>query len=204
MKIHRLNSNDAFGKLRSIGSLLAVAALILWVAWPRQPGIDPHDLSRADGRPRFWATTYSKRELPPNLTWRQRLGWVWMEYQRRHGKPNPTAWSFPVTPVQPCSIEGLLNQCMEVSGTHYLVAVEIAGGGVQFGSTNVLNGAQWVAAFEHALETNSSVLCYDYAKKRNFEDSLLLIREGRGLVKVVPRSKLAEYRKAGLVKSRPP
>jgi len=29
MKIHRLNSNDAFGKLRSIGSLLAVAALIL-------------------------------------------------------------------------------------------------------------------------------------------------------------------------------
>src|SRR5436853_7865741 len=105
-----------------------------------------------------------------------------MEYQRRHGKPNPTAWSFPATPVQPCSIEGLLNQCMEVSGTHYLVAVEIAGGGVQFGSTNVLNGAQWVAAFEHALETNSSVLCYDYAKKRNFEDSLLLIRQGRGLV----------------------
>src|SRR5258708_4473315 len=29
MKIHRLNSNDAFGKLCSIGSLLAVAALIL-------------------------------------------------------------------------------------------------------------------------------------------------------------------------------
>src|SRR5260370_2642729 len=29
MKIHRLNSNDVFGKLRSISSLLAVAALIL-------------------------------------------------------------------------------------------------------------------------------------------------------------------------------
>jgi len=88
---------------------------------------------------------------------------------------------------------------MQVTGTQYFVAVEIAGA-VEFGSTNVLNGAQWVAAFEHAIET-SPVLCYDYEKKRNFEDTLLLIREKGGLVKVVPRSKLADYEKAGLVTS---
>ncbi len=88
---------------------------------------------------------------------------------------------------------------MEVSGTQYLIAVEIAGA-VEFGSTNSLNGAQWVAAFEHAIETSGPVVCYDFAKKRNFQDTLLLIRETPGVVKVVPRTKLAEYRKAGLVK----
>jgi hypothetical protein len=89
---------------------------------------------------------------------------------------------------------------MEVSGTQYLIAVEI-GGAVEFGSTNALNGAQWVVAFEHTIETSNPVICYDYAKKRNFQDTLLLIRERPGLVKVLPRTKLAEYQKAGLVKA---
>ena len=43
--------------------------------------------------------------------------------------------------------------------------------------------------------------CYDYAKKRNFQDTLLLIRETPRLDKVVPRTKLAEYQKARLVKA---
>ena len=43
--------------------------------------------------------------------------------------------------------------------------------------------------------------CYDYAKKGTFDDSLLLIRERPGVVKVVPRTKLAEYQAAGLVET---
>ena len=139
-------------------------------------------------------------QAPPNLTLRQRLFWAWEQYQRRHGKRNPAAWSFPASPVQLCSIDGLLNQCMEVTGTRYLIAVEVAGA-VEFGSTNALSGAQWAAAFEHAIETSDSVMCYDYVKKRGFQDTLLLIRERPGVVKVVPRTKLAEYQKAGLVKA---
>jgi hypothetical protein len=138
--------------------------------------------------------------MPANLTLRQRLFWVWMDYKQRHGKRNPAAYSFPARPVEFCSIQGLLNQCMDVSGTRYLIAVEIAGA-VEFGSTNALNGAQWVAAFEQAIETSKPVVCYDYARKRNFQDTLLLIREAPGTVKVVPRSKLAEYQQAGLVKA---
>lgn len=80
---------------------------------------------------------------------------------------------------------------MEMTGTQYLIAVEIAGS-IQFRCTNALNGAQWVAAFEHAIEASDPVICYDYATKRNFEDRLLLIREKPGVVKVVPRTKLAE------------
>jgi len=179
--------------------VLCWAALFAWLAWPAGPENNPYDLSRADGKSRFYSTSYPKTQRPARLTLRQWLAWEWMQYQQRHRKRNPSACSFPAMPVELCSIHGLLNQCMEVSGTQYMIAVEIAGA-VEFGSTNSLNGAQWVAAFEHAVETSGPVVCYDYAKKRNFQDTLLLIRETPGVVKVLPRSKLAEYRKAGLVK----
>jgi hypothetical protein len=188
-------------RLWFVATVLGLAALYAWLVWPSSElGIDVFTLSREDGKSRFYATTYSKMQRPPHLRLYQRVVWTWMEYQRRHGKRNPAAFSFPASPVGPCSIHGLLNQCMEVTGTRYLIAVEIAGA-VEFGNTNTLNGTQWVAAFEHAIETNDSVICYDYAKKRNFQDMLLLIRERPGLVKVVPRSKLVDYQKAGLVKA---
>jgi hypothetical protein len=183
-----------------VAAVLCLAALVAWLAWPSDPERNPYDLSRADGKSRFYATTYPRTQRPANLTLLQRLTWEWVQYRQRHGKRNPAAYSFPGRPVQLCGIQGLLNQCMEVSGTQYLIAVEIAGS-VEFGSTNALNGSQWVAAFEHAIETSERVVCYDYAKKRNFQDTLLLIRERPGLVKVVPRSKLAEYQKAGLVEA---
>lgn len=182
-----------------VGVVLCCAALFAWAAWPSDPQNTPYELSRADGKSRFYVTAYPKTQRPANLSLRQRLVWEWTEYRHRHRKRNPSAYSFAARPVELCSIQGLLNQCMEVSGTQYLIAVEIAGA-VKFGSTNSLNGTQWVAAFEHALETSGPVVCYDYAKKRNFHDTLQLIRETPGVVKVVPRTKLAEYRKVGLVK----
>lgn len=89
---------------------------------------------------------------------------------------------------------------METSGTKYLIAVEVLGGTVDFGHTNTLNGVQWVSAFEQAL-TNQSVSCSDFADRRRFSDTLLLIHERPDLVKVVPRSKLSVYQAAGLVKA---
>ena len=82
------------------------------------------------------------------------------------------------------------------------MAVEIAGP-VSFGSTNTLSGSQWTAAVEHTLETTDKMLCYDYAQNLNFEDSLLLIRESPGEVKIVPRTKLAAYQNAGMIKKVP-
>jgi hypothetical protein len=87
---------------------------------------------------------------------------------------------------------------MEISGTRYLVAVEVRAQ-IEFGNTNELSGAQWVAAVEQKLRAGQLVRCYDYAKKGKFDDSLLLICERPGVVKVVPRTKLAEYQAAGLV-----
>jgi hypothetical protein len=181
---------------------LSVAACIAWLAWPSQSNVSVFELSRADGKPRFWVTTYSKADLS-SLTLRQRLYYMWMDYVRRRAKPNPAAYSFSAHRVQPCSLSGLLNQCMETGGTKYLIAVEAAPGTVDFGYTNTLNGAQWVAAFERAI-TNQPVLCFDFPKHRNFKDELVLIREKPDLVKVVPRTKLVDYQKAGLVKEDQP
>ena len=182
-----------------VAPVLVLAAFILCLAWPREN--DPFELSRADGRPRFFATVYSKTPVPPNLPLAERLVREWYQYKRHHGTPNPASWSFPATPVQLCSIHGLLSQCMEVAGTRYLIAVEAGAASVEFGSTNALNGAQWVAAFERAIETSDGVLCTDLAKRQGFRDKLLLIRERPRVVKVVPRSRLAEYQNAGLVRA---
>lgn len=180
--------------------VLGAAALIAWWAWPSasSSGISVIDLSRADGKPRFFATSYAQSDRS-NLPFGRRLLWAWMDFKRRH-MPNPKAYTFPPGPVQLCSIQGLLNQCMETSGTKYLIAVEVLGGTVNFGHTNKLNGIQWVSAFEQAL-TNQPIWFYDYTNKQGFNDTLLLIRERPDLVKVVPRSKLSAYEKAGLVKA---
>lgn len=182
-----------------LGLVVIGASLIAWLAWPQEQQDGPYELSRQDGKSRFWATSLPKSERPEKLSLLQRLRWDFDQYRERRQRPNPTRYTFPATPTQSFGITALLNQCMEVSGTQYLVAVEIAGV-VEFGTTNSLNGALWVAAFENALENSRPVVCYDYAKKRNFQDTLLLIRETRGVVKVIPRSKLDDYRKAGLVK----
>jgi hypothetical protein len=185
-------------RLWFLATVLGIAAFYGWLLWPSDTAISPYDLSRADGKPRFYATTFPKLEPPRNLPVPQRLLWTVAQYQRRHRKPNAAAYTFPAKPVGPCSIQGLLNQCMEVTGTQYFIAVEIAGT-VEFGHTNRLNGAQWVTAFEHAIEASGPVVCYDYARKRNFQDRMLIIRERPGVVKIVPCTKLAEYRKAGLL-----
>jgi hypothetical protein len=179
--------------------VLGFAGLVGWMFWPTESEEDPYSLSRADGKSRFWVTRSPQMQMPANLNLVQRSVWAWKQFLQTHRTRNRTFFTFAASPVQLCSIHGLLNNCMEVTGTHYYVAVEIAGG-VQFGNSSVLNGAQWVAAFENSIETSGPVICYDFAGKANFQDTLVLIRERPGVVKIIPKTKLADYRKAGLAK----
>ena len=134
-----------------------------------------------DGRPALLATTYSDRVFQPHATVMQQLSYDYHYWRKRLAKKNPAAWRYAPRPVEHCSVYGFLNQCMEMSGTHYLVAREVQT--IDFGYTNTLNGAQWVAAFEQALR----------------DADILLIHESSGIVKVIPKAKIPEYRKAGLV-----
>lgn len=151
-----------------------------------------------DGKPRFVETTYSKRGASPNATLWQRMLMAYLDFRMRHWKKNPATYSFPAGTIRPCSIHGLLNQCMEISGTRYLIAYEVAGGTVRFGHTNVLNGAQWLAAFEAALQTNQPEW-FENKEQRSRRENLLFIREKSGVVKVVPPSRLGDYQKTGLI-----
>ncbi len=121
--------------------------------------------------------------------------WVFKFQQRycqRH--PQPLAFSFPACPVSRCSIHGLLNQCMEVSGVSYLIPKDVAAGTVQFGHTNVLNGGQWVAAFTEAL-TNGQPEWWDSRAKGFRKGNLILVTNGPRTVMVLSQEFVHEFQK---------
>jgi len=107
--------------------------------------------------------------------------------------PDLANTTFSPTPVQPCSISGLLDQCMQTTGTHYLVDKEVAAGSVQFGNSKSLNGSQWVAAFEHALQT-ARPEWWDQATRKMRRENLVLIRfPKQKTVLVLPPDKAKKY-----------
>jgi hypothetical protein len=150
------------------------------------PVYSSYESMPGDGRPAFLTTEDASIQVPPNASLKQRLLITYQKLQHKWGKKNPTAYTFPASP-QPvgCLVEGLLDQCMRVKGTRYLIAREVLGTSVDFGFTNTLNGFQFVAAFEQTLRDNG----------------LLLLTNKPGVVKIIPKNKLEDYRNAGLVKS---
>jgi hypothetical protein len=103
---------------------------------------------------------------------------------------------FGATPLTNlCLIQGMLNQCMEVSGVRYLMPPFVAAGSVRFGSTNALNGPQWVAAFEKALQTGTPEW-WDAEQKKMRDENLVLIRfPEQRTVLVLPQDKAAEFQR---------
>jgi len=154
-----------------VGVLLAVGTATVTVHQIRKPKYDPND---------FQATTYPTGS--PEM----------MQFMT-NSYGHPLNYTFPIEKVQRCSINGLLNQCMEVSGWRYLMDKEVAAGDVQFGCPKVYNGEEWVAAFENALQTNTPE--WWVAKKKGFRrENLVLIRFPKEkTVLVLPQEKAAKY-----------
>ena len=154
-----------------IGVCVFLAAGTVTIQQIRKPKYDPND---------FQATTYptGSPEMMQYLT-------------NNYG--HPLNYTFPITAVQLSSINGLLNQCMEVSGWRYLMDKEVAAGSVKFGCPKVYNGEEWVAAFESALQTNKPE--WWVAKKNGFRrENLVLIRFPKEkTVLVLPKEKAAKY-----------
>src|SRR5258706_6000090 len=96
-------------------------------------------------------TTYPTRGRQP--FW-QEVVLSFIEYKQRHW-PNPASHSFQATPVRRCSVNGLLNHCMEVTGQHFIMPFEVAATAVNFGHSNTLNGSQWAASFQQALRRDA-------------------------------------------------
>jgi hypothetical protein len=83
---------------------------------------------------------------------------------------------------------------MEVTGVRYVMAKEVAAGSFQFGHTNTLNGAQWVAAITHALQ-NENAQWWDPQTKKFRTENLVFITNNASTVLVVPKSMVKEFAK---------
>ncbi|MEI6784891.1 MAG: hypothetical protein WCQ21_28680 [Verrucomicrobiota bacterium] len=163
----------------SIAALPALAAVV----WASALFFNhSSDFLQKGGGLEFVMTRHTNREAPANATLKQRLVVAYVNLLDRMRKKNPATALYVPSPIHACSVHAMLDECAELSGKRYLIARE-ALVVVYFGHTKTLNGAQWVAAFERALRDNGM---------------LVLSNRGRA-IKVVPKTKLDEYRKAGLV-----
>ena len=181
---------------RLLGMLLLATGLLLalgvfwYVRQTDEPRVFSSETLPNDSRPAFVSTQRPTVDLGPvsNLPLRKKLFAVYFELKTRIAppKPNPAAYTFPPKAEDRCSVQGLLNQCGQVAGTRYLIAREALGDSIYFGHSKALNGTQWVAAFERALQ----------------QDGYDLIPEPSGVVKVIPQDVVAEYENAGLIKRR--
>ena len=160
----------------SVAVILAAGTTTVAIRQSRQirpPSFNPND---------FTATTYPTISAPPDV--------IQME-TNFYG--HPSNYTFPISPVQSCSIDGLLNQCMEVSGWRYLMDKEVAAGSVNFGCPRAFNGQEWVTAFENALQA-STPEWWDSKKKGFRKENLVLIRyPEQKTVLVLPKDKAAKY-----------
>ena len=156
-----------------VGVLLAVGTTTVAVHQIRKPKYNPAD---------FRATTYPTGS--PEM----------MQYMT-NSYGHPLNYTFPISPVQGCSINGLLNQCMEVSGWHYLIDKDVSAGSVQFGRSKVMNGEEWVAAFETALQTGTPEWWSGEEKSRRMRrENLVLIRYPKEkTILVLPKDQAAKY-----------
>src|SRR2546426_7447091 len=139
-------------------------------------------------------TTYSKGAPAPGTSLWGKLFYRWMEYKKRTS-PNAARHSFSAAPVQRCSVQGLLCECMEVSGTHYFILKDIVASSVDFGHSKTLNGSQWVAAFEQALQNNKPEW-WSGSGKNFTRENFALLRKDAKTVYVLPQSMAAKLTNA--------
>jgi len=137
-------------------------------------------------------TTFS---LPPNPSLKDRFRYTLFTLMMKMSS-STNKYMFGATSLtNRCLVHGLLNQCMEVSGVRYLMPSSVAAGSVRFGNTNTLNGPQWVAAFEKALQTGTPEW-WDAEQKKMRDENLVLIRfPEQKTVLVLPQEKAAEFQR---------
>ena len=111
-----------------------------------------------------------------------------------NGYGHPMDYTFPISPVQGCAIGALLNQCMQVSGWRYFIDKDASAGIVQFGCARVMNGGEWVRAFENALQTGQPGWWDQKAKHWRSENLVLIRFADRKVVLVLPWDKARKYR----------
>ena len=146
-----------------------------------------------DGPPDFVATAPSKGialQVPPGAGLKVRIEFAYFNLKQRLGIRDPASTIISPSRDEKMSVYWGLKNCTEITGRRYVVAREGVRRMVSFGTTNKVTGVLWAAGFEQVLRDNGWLLVP--VRQELMTD----------VVKVVPKDKLEEYRKAGLVKVR--
>jgi hypothetical protein len=194
MEGRAVNMRGTF-RILAVAFLIFIAALagaLLFVGKPRPVPPLPFD-----AKP-FVSTT---RPVSPFAPPANAPAWKRLEFylfitvpQKLHGT-NASTWSFPASPKTGCSIQGLLNQCAEVTEMRYLMPLSVAAGVVQFGNTNTLNGPQWVAAFEKELQTGDVQYWNAQTKTMKREHLMLMRFPEQKTILLLPESGVADFQR---------
>jgi hypothetical protein len=167
-------------------AVVFVAMLALCVVWfmSRQPNYFDNPTLVAS-TPQDRASFSARHRGGPTL-----LRPVWKLNYRWHPDPIGTV-SFPVG-TNLWSIQGVLNECQDVSGTQYFIDRNVAAGTIHFGTNNVLNGPQWVAALTNALQTGHPEWL-NKAKGGFQHENLVFIPAGLNGFLVLPKERIGEF-----------
>jgi hypothetical protein len=174
-------------------ALLLVIALLLWPEpGPKTPPPLPFDtngLVACVPHPLF------QPQLNAHPTMGQRLSFhLFKLSQKLSSSKSSSTWTFSASPTALCSIQGLLYQCADVTGTNYYLPLKVAAAGVSFGNTNALDGPQWVSAFERVLQTGNPNWWNPEAKRREQENLVLIRYPEQKAILVLPASAAREFR----------
>lgn len=171
-----------FWAILGISSLLGLSSLLLFVEQSEPPFLRDPNLIK---------TTRPTSFVIAPMTLMGKLQWKYYELKRKTF-PNPMTYSFNASAPARCSIHGLLNQCMDAGGMQYCIEKNLAAGSVMFGNDIVLNGRQWIEAFEAALLTNK-VEWWDPKQNAFRRENLVLLRYRNRITLVLPEATARQY-----------
>lgn len=178
-----------------------LAAIYFLVAPPPKTPPLPFDTSN------YVATIRVKLFTPRTSgSLKDRLASAFMSWEedREFRHPQPKHWGFPAAPFGNASLMGLLNQCMGPSGQRYFMSPGVSAGMVQFGHTNTLDGAQWVAAVEAALQSPTTQTLNPKTHRMDTGGLVLIHFPEQRAVLVLTPTEAAEFRRtnsAGIIGS---
>lgn len=104
----------------------------------------------------------------------------------------PRAVSLSAQPAKTWCVQPLLNLCSDYSGMCYLIPKELIAGTLSFGTTNTMNGPQFISAIEDTV-SRSNVTWLDASNISRTEPLALLRFPEAKTVVALPKSDVADF-----------
>jgi hypothetical protein len=174
--------------------LLLLAGLLLVPETTSKPPPLPFD---TNGYFATHAIEFFPSHLPLHASLKDRLWFGYFKlWQMIHPyEPDPTNTTFAAIPFGPQPIEVSLNGCTQADGPRYFMPTDIAVGFIRFGGSNALNGRQWIAACETALQTGMPEILDPHTRSMRPEKLVLIRYPKQKTVLVLTATEAAEFRR---------